>query len=123
MFEGVGILAYQGVVQLDISNFSKKSIKQFAVMFLPFPEMATSLAELLSTKQIREKVAMYSRQIEKASTNAKSSASKIIVFFVSDPKSSICSLLNATEKYAACFPLGPTRTPPKPHFQSHEVGS
>ena len=49
MFDGVGILAYQGVVQLDISNFSRNSIKQFAVMFRPFPEMATSLAELLST--------------------------------------------------------------------------
>jgi hypothetical protein len=58
MFEGMGILAYQGVVQLDISNFSKNSIKQCAVMFLPFPEMATSLADLLSTKQIKEKAAM-----------------------------------------------------------------
>ena len=54
MFDGVGILAYQGVVQLDISNFSRNSIKQFAVMFRPFPEMATSLAELLSTKQIKD---------------------------------------------------------------------
>lgn len=70
--EGVGTLLYQGVVHVDISSLSKASIRKLAVMFRPEPEIATSLAELLSTKQSNDMAEINSRHAEKATTSAES---------------------------------------------------
>ena len=53
IFDGVGILLYQGDMLTAISSFNK-SMRQLAVKFLPITDIATSLAELLSTKQGRD---------------------------------------------------------------------
>ena len=68
-------------------------MRQLAVIFLPLLEIATSFAALLSTKQRSELAVKEPRHKEKASTNAKSKASNIIVFLNAAPNKSILSLL------------------------------
>ena len=73
-FNGVGTLLYQGVVQAvqaDISSLSKKSIKVFAMMLRPHPEIATSRTELLSTKQINDIAEMKGRPRRERHHNGK----------------------------------------------------
>ena len=47
----------------------------------------------------------------------------MMVFFTPDPINSIWSSSRAKEKKATFWPVGLTRTPPRPHFQVNDVGS
>ena len=53
-FEGDGTLAYQGNADELASTLSSASSIRLAAWFLALPEMATSLEELLSTKNTTE---------------------------------------------------------------------
>ena len=123
MFDGVGTLEYHGEAQTAISNLSKNPMRAFATRFLPAPEMAKSLAELLSMKQIKGTASKRSRHTAKARTRAKSSASKIIVRFNFAPRRSLWLFDKQTEKKDRVAPVGPTRTPPSPHCHAPSPGS
>ena len=58
-FDGEGTRAYHGKAEDSASTFSKASIIMFAVWFLP--EIATSRAELLSTKKTTDWASLENR--------------------------------------------------------------
>ena len=113
MLEGVGTRVYQGVTLVAISRFKRNSTKTLATLFLPHPEIATSLAELLSTKHMILDDPMIDFQTEKASTIASNSASKMIVLLDPAPSAFRCSADNSTEKKATLLPSGFTKNSTK----------
>ena len=98
MFEGVGTREYHSDAQTDISSFNNKSIKMQATVLRPDAEIATSVAELLSTKQINGTAIKRFFHIAKARTRASNSAAKMIVLFARLPNNCICSSFKHKEK-------------------------
>ena len=108
-FELDGTRATQGVTLKESSVLNKAPTSSWAGRDLARPEMATSRAELLSTKIKQGEFRILSSQSFKATMIAKSSPSKITVFFPGKPRAFSSGPSKHNEKR---FPAGVDAVPP-----------
>ena len=119
--DGEGTLWYHASISAEHSSESNKSSSLLATADRAAPEMATSLALLLSTKTKTGFPCHLCFHRRMAQISATSSASKIIVSFDPSPNKALNHFGKQAEKAASKRPAGFKRTPPTP--QGHSLDS
>ena len=117
-----GTRAYQALTHTESSVSRRVCTRDDPGKVLAFPEMQTSLAELLSTYTTQGLFINFFFQSFKQRTTAKSSASKITVDFPGNPNALRSSLFRQKDIAATSVPEESTNTPPRPQGQFSSSG-